>query len=77
MNRQLSELEPKHRHLQFDRESPAPERRSRIGCSSIEAPDDVRAHGGSLKRRLKAARRAAAEDLGGYDSRLLIKINLN
>lgn len=72
----MSELEPKHPHLQFDRESPAPERRSRRGFSSIAAPSDVRAHGGRLKRRLKAARRAAAEDLGGYDSRLLIKINL-
>lgn len=73
----MSELEPKHPHLRFDRESPAPERRSRRGFSSIEPPGDVRAHGGRLKRRLRAARRAAAEDLGGYDSRLLIKISLN
>ena len=72
----MSELEPKHPHLRFDRESPAPERRSRRGFSSIEPPGDVRAHGGRLKRRLRAARRAAAGDLGGYDSRLLIKISL-
>lgn len=72
----MQEHDSKHPHLKFERESPAPERRSSRGFSSIAAPDNVRAHGRRLKNRLKAARDAATKDIGGYDSRLLIKISL-
>lgn len=73
----MSEIEPKHPHLEFDRESPAPERRSRKAYLNVKVPDDVRAHGRRLRGRLQAARNAAAQDLGGYDRRLLIKISLS
>ena len=72
----MQEHDSKHPHLKFEREWPAPERRSRRGFSRIDAPDNVRAHGRRLKNRLKAARDAATKDIGGYDSRLLIKISL-
>lgn len=72
----MQEHDSKHPHLKFERESPAPERRSKRGFPSIAPPDNVRAHGRRLKNRLKAARDAATKDIGGYDSRLLIKISL-
>ena len=42
----------------------------------MPSPDDPRGHGAALGERLQAAREAAATDIGGYDERRLIKIEL-
>ena len=65
-----------HPHLQLEREQPVTERRPRLGFPSVEPPDDPQAHGSHLGERLRAAREAAATDVGGYDERRLIKITL-
>ena len=65
-----------HPHLELAREEPVTERRPRPGFSATEPPDDVRRHAAALGKRLRAARDAAADDLGGYDERRLIKITL-
>ena len=66
-----------HPHLQLAREEPVTERRPRPGFASIEPPQDPRRHATRLGERLRAARdAAAAEDVGGYDDRRLIKITL-
>ena len=51
-------------------------RRSRPAPVSPEPPDDPRSHGATLRSRLRAARDAVVDDLGGYDERRLIKIEL-
>jgi hypothetical protein len=65
-----------HPHLEIVREEPATERRSRPVPVSRKPPDDPRDHGAELRNRLRAARNAVADDLGGYDERRLIKIEL-
>ena len=66
-----------HPHLQLAREEPVTERRPRPGFSSAAPPDDPQRHATLLGERLRAARDAtAAEDVGGYDERSLIKITL-
>ena len=66
-----------HPHLQLAREAPVTERRPRPAFSSTEPPDDPQRHATRLGERLRAARdAAAAEDVGGYDDRRLIKITL-
>ena len=50
--------------------------RSRPAPVSPEPPDDPRSHGATLRSRLRAARDAVVDDLGGYDERRLIKIEL-
>ena len=65
-----------HPHLEIVREEPVTERRSRPAPVSRKPPDDPRNHGAELRNRLRAARNAVADDLGGYDERRLIKIEL-
>lgn len=66
-----------HPHLQLDRERPTGRRRSLGGGRRFPPPDDVQKHGRRLRSSLRAARDAAAYDLGGYDDRLLLKIGLS
>ncbi len=64
-------------HLELAREEPITERRPRRGFSPGAPPDDPRRHGAVLGERLRTAREATASDLGGYDERRLIKIELS
>ena len=66
-----------HPHLELGREQPVTGRRPPSGFPRVKPPDDPEAHGGLLEDRLRIAREAASEDLGGYDDRRLIKISLN
>ncbi len=63
-------------HLELVREEPITRRRSRPGGSRPEPPEDTRLHAATLHGRLRVARDAISNDLGGYDERLLIKITL-
>ena len=72
----MADIENSHAHLELRREEPVTERRPRTRFSRTEPPDDPRRHGEILGTRLKAARAAAGEDLGGTDERRLIKIEL-
>ena len=66
-----------HPHLLLSREDPVTQRRSRPNPSQIPSPDDPQHHGAVLGGRLQAAREAVATDLGGYDDRRLIKLQLS
>ena len=68
--------ENSHPHLELRREEPITERRPRRGFAPVKPPDDPRRHGDNLRTNLRAARAAAEKDLGGYDERRLIKIEL-
>ena len=72
----MAEPENGHPHLELRREEPVTKRRPGTGFPPADPPDDPRAHGATLVSRLQAARAAAEEDLGGYDERRLIKIEL-
>ena len=72
----MAEIENSHPHLELGREEPVTERRPRRGPPGVPPPDDPRGHGAALGERLQAAREAAATDIGGYDERRLIKIEL-
>ncbi len=64
-------------HLPLAREETVNERRPRRGFSQIKPPEDPREHGAALRRGLRRARAAADADIGGYDERRLIKIDLS
>ena len=72
----MAENDETHPHLQLLREEPVTERRSRPNPSQVSPPDNPRRHGALLAENLQAAREAAATDLGGYDDRRLIKLQL-
>lgn len=72
----MADPESNHPHLELRREEPVTERRPRKGFPPTEPPGDPRRHGEILGTRLRAARAAAEEDLGGTDDRRLIKIEL-
>ena len=67
----------KHPHLELKRERPVTVRRARASFPGADIPDDPQRHGVNLRSRLGNAREAAANDIGGYDERLLIKITLS
>ena len=73
----VNRRENNHPHLELRREEPVPQRRPGGGRGRIEPPDDPAAHGVTLRARFQAARQAAAQDLGGYDERHLIKIQMS
>ena len=65
-----------YEHLRFSRETPLTERHRRPYQGGPK-PDDPRQHGEILRRSLEVAQQhALAEDLGGFDDRLLIKVQL-
>ena len=72
----MADSENSHPHLELRREEPVTQRRHRRGFASTEPPENPRRHGKILGVGLQAARAAAEEDLGGYDERRLIKIEL-
>ena len=57
-------------HLTLRREEQVNEKRPG-GRPSPEAPSDVRGHGRGLLRKLDAAKKQAATDVGGFDDRRL------
>ena len=72
----MAESEDSHPHLQLLREEPVTERRPGQGFGPQTSRDDPRSHGTALRSQLSAARQAASDDLGGYDDRRLIKLQL-
>ena len=72
----MADPENSRPHLEFGREEPVTQRRPRRGFGRTEPPENPRRHGETLGAGLRAARAAAEEDLGGYDERRLIKIEL-
>ena len=72
----MAEIENSHPHLELVREEPVTERRPPGGFPAAPTVDDPRSLGANLGKRLWEAREAATTDLGGYDERRLIKIEL-
>lgn len=64
-------------HLPLVREQPVNPRRARPAPIRVPEPPDWRAFGAGLRQRLQAARDAAAQDIGGFDERRLIKLELS
>ena len=64
-------------HLQLIREQPINPRRPRRARIRVLQPDDVRTFAVQLRQILQAAREQAAQDLGGFDARRLIKLELS
>jgi len=71
----MAESEESHPHLQLLREEPVTELRPRQGFGPTTSRDP-RSHGATLSSQLSAALQGAADDLGGYDDRCLIKLQL-
>ena len=66
-----------YEHLPFSREASLAERHRRQDRRPRFRPDDPRAFGRQLGEKLSAAKiRAESEDIGGFDGRLLLKIQL-
>lgn len=63
-------------HLPLVRERPVNPRRARRPRIRIPEPDDWRAFGVGLRTRLQQARERAAQDIGGFDERRLIKLEM-
>jgi len=64
-------------HLRLLREEPVNQRRRRPAPVRPPAPSDWRAFGTDLRQRLQSARERAAQDVGGFDDRRLIKLELS
>ena len=64
-------------HLPLVREQPVNPRRSRPAPISAPEPSDWRAFGRDLRQRLLTAQGAAAQDIGGFDGRWLIKLEMS
>lgn len=64
-------------HLSLLREQPVNRRRPRPAPIRIPEPADTRAFGAALGARLSSARNRIARDLGGFDERRLIKLELD
>lgn len=64
-------------HLPLVREQPVNPRRARPAPIRVSEPPDWRAFGAGLRQRLQAARVAAAQDIGGFDERRLIKLEMS
>lgn len=64
-------------HLQLIREQPVNPRRPRRAHIRVLEPDDVRTFAAQLRQSLQAAQEQAAQDLGGFDARRLIKLELS
>jgi len=64
-------------HLPLVREQPVNPRRARPAPIRVPEPADWRAFGAGLRRGLEAARERAALDVGGFDDRRLIKLEMS
>jgi hypothetical protein len=66
-----------YEHLKFGRELPLTDRHKKQDMRPRFRPDDPKAYGTALRLTFDAARqRAAAEDINGYDDRILFKVQL-
>lgn len=65
-----------YRHLQMVRETPTNERHRNPSRQPRFRPEDPKDFGVRLSRSLNAARRRLTHDLGGYDDRRLLKVEL-
>ena len=66
-----------YEHIRIARDEPVRDRHPRKGFPSNLRPDDARAFGQRLGASLAAAKEQIQEtDIGGFDSRLLLKVNL-
>lgn len=72
----MAESEDSHPHLELGREEPVTERRTRPFGASRERPPNFQSHANRLGEQLRNARQAADNQVGGYDARRLIKIEL-
>ncbi|HWP58272.1 MAG TPA: S8 family peptidase [Candidatus Acidoferrales bacterium] len=64
-------------HLRLIREELVNPRRARPAPIRVHEPGDWRAFGRDLGERLQSARQRAARDLGGFDDRRLLKLELS
>jgi subtilisin family serine protease len=64
-------------HLPLVREQPVNRRRARPAPLRVPEPGNWRAFGTDLRQRLRAAQAAAAQDIGGFDDRRLIKLEMS
>lgn len=64
-------------HLQLAREQPVNPRRARPAPIGVPEPGDWRAFGAELRQGLQVAREKSAQDVGGFDARRLIKLELS
>lgn len=72
----MPEPENTYPHLRLAREERAVDRRPRRGRGGVVPPDNPQQHGAMLRGNLRAARTATASDVGGYDERRLLKLEL-
>ena len=63
-------------HLPLVREQPVNPRRARPAAIPVPQPADPRAFGAQLRGSLRTAREQAARDIGGFDDRRLVKLQL-
>ena len=72
----MAESDNSHPHLELGREEPVTERRPRPFGARRERPDGFQSHANTLREHLRSARQATDDEVGGYDERRLIKIEL-
>ena len=72
----MAESDDSHPHLELAREEPVTGRRPRPFGAQRERPVGFRAHANTLREHLQSARQATDDEVGGYDERRLIKIEL-
>lgn len=72
----MAEVEDSHPHLELAREEPITERRTHGGGARPEEPANFQQHAEGLRQHLQDVRQATEEQVGGYDARRLIKIEL-
>lgn len=64
-------------HLPLVREQPINQRRARPAPIQVQEPPDWRAFGKGLRKDLGLARERISQDVGGFDERRLIKLEMN
>lgn len=72
----MAENDNSHPHLELGREGPVTVRRTRPFGARRERPPNFQSHANTLGGHLRNARQATDEQVGGYDERHLIKIEL-
>ncbi len=72
----MAESDDSHPHLELAREEPVTKRRTRPFGAGRERPDGFQTHADTLRKHLQSARQATDDEVGGYDERRLIKIEL-
>ncbi len=73
----MPEMPETYPHLSLAREQPVTERRARPALVRPSEPEDKRAFGATLRQSLESARQHAAQAIGGFDARRLIKLELS